>query len=260
MESRQPNHCSGQGHLTSAGKRDASLCSPPLLQALCCIIKSGVNLNISEWKSKTLQDLTLMELAYAHLGKASFYQLRDGCLKSILPITLKEINHSKHMEYSKNFVPVAGAFAVIEQVGFCYSRTDIPKHSNNKASPLLKSLYYFAGYPEASMDMKALYALRNSFLHNASLMSIATHSNKPSFYFQFDRHIDEVVQYSNTQWDGNIETFNPEMTTLINPEKIIDLASIVVDSALDCIANEFLQVSLKGGEKELYYRFLKHFN
>jgi len=66
-------------------------------------------LDTSEWKNKTLTELSLLELAYAHLGGATFYQLKDGHLKSILPIALQEINHAKHMEYSKNFIPVVGA-------------------------------------------------------------------------------------------------------------------------------------------------------
>jgi hypothetical protein len=181
-------------------------------------------------------------------------------MKSILPITLQEINHSRHKEYSKNFVPVIGAFAVIEQIGFCYSRTDIPKFYNSDSSPILKALYYFADYPEGHIDTKALYALRNSFLHNASLMAIAKHKNKPSFYFQFDREIDSITKYSPVVWDGKVETFKPEMTTLINPDKIIDLASTIADKALAYLEAETLSVDLEGGQKELFYRFLKHFD
>jgi len=217
-------------------------------------------LDISEWKNKILTELSLSELAYAHLGGASFYQLKDGHLKSILPITLQEINHAKHMEYSKNFVPVVGAFAVIEQIGFCYARTDKEEFSNSASSPILKALYYFADYPEGHMDTKAVYALRNSFLPNASLMAIAQHKNKPSFNFRFDREIQTLVEYSSVSWDGNIESYKPEMTTLINPNKIIELASSVAQKALECLEAGTLNVTLAGGQKELYYRYLKHFS
>lgn len=216
-------------------------------------------MDISKWMDKGLRDLSILELAYAHLGGGSYYQLKDGELRSILPITLQEINHSRHREYSKNFVPVVGAFAVIEQIGFCYSRTDIPKYSNPASSPILKALYYFADYPEGHQDTKALYALRNSFIHNASLMAIAHHRNKPSFYFQFDREIESLTRYSPVVWDGKIETFKSEMTTLINPDKIIDLASSIADKALACLEEDILSVDLEGGQKELFYRFLKHF-
>ena len=215
-------------------------------------------MDISKWMEKRLIDLSLLELAYAHLGGKSYYQLKDGELKSILPVTLQEINHARHKEYSKNFVPVVGAFAVIEQIGFCYSRTDITTFSNSAASPILKALYYFTDYPEGHLDTKALYALRNSFLHNASLMAIAQHKNKPSFYFQFDRKIENLAKYSTVAWDGKVETFRPEMTTLINPDKIINLASSIVDKALACLEAGTLSVDLEGGEKELFYRFLKH--
>jgi hypothetical protein len=217
-------------------------------------------LDITEWKNKNLTDLTLLELAYAHLGGSLSYKLKDGHLKSILPITLQEINHARHMEYSKNFVPIVGAFAVIEQIGFCYARTDMDVYSNSAASPILKALYYFADYSEGHMDTKAIYALRNSFLHNASLMAISKHSNKPSFNFRFDRGIDSLFLYSSVSWDGKIETYKPEMTTLVNPNKVIELAASVAKKALECLEAGSLNVTLEGREKELYYRYLKHFS
>lgn len=216
-------------------------------------------MDISTWNEKYVDELSILELAYAHLGSVGSYRLKDGWLKSILPITLQEINHARHMEYSKNFVPVVGAFGVIEQLGFAYKRNDKAEYSNQNASSINKALYYFAGYEEGSEDVKALYALRNSFLHNASLMAKALHSNKPSYYFQFDREINVLVQYPDNSWDGDISTFKPEYTTLINPEKVIDLAGNIVDSARNCLESNVLEVDLEHGEKELFYRFLKHF-
>lgn len=216
-------------------------------------------MDTSSWKEKHVHDLNISELAYAHLGSAGPYRLKDGWLKSILPITLQEINHARHMEYSKNFVPVVGAFGVIEQIGFTYKRKDKVEYSNPKASSINKALYYFADYEEGSCDVKALYALRNSFLHNASLMAKALHTNKPNYYFQFDRAIDVLVRYPEKPWDGNILTFKPEYSTIINPEKIIDLASSIVDSALGCLECNVLDVDLECGERELFYRYLKHF-
>ncbi|NHI02219.1 hypothetical protein [Oceanimonas sp. MB9] len=216
-------------------------------------------MDTSTWKEKNVDELSIFELAYAHLGGAGSYRLKDGWLKSILPITLQEINHARHMEYSKNFVPIVGAFGVIEQIGFTYKRNDKVEYLNPNASSINKALYYFADYEEGSDDVKALYALRNSFLHNASLMAKALHANKPSYYFQFDREIDVLVQYPETPWDGNILTFKPEHTTLINPERVIDLARIIVDSALECLESNVLEVDLECGERELFYRFLKHF-
>lgn len=217
-------------------------------------------MDTSVWREKYVDELSILELAYAHLGKAGSYRLKNGWLKSILPITLEEINHARHMEYSKNFIPVVGAFGVIEQIGFTYKRNDKTEYSNPKASSINKALYYFAGYEEDNEDMKVLYALRNSFLHNASLMAKALHTNKPSYYFQFNREIETLVQYPEMQWDGNILTFKPEYTTLINPEKVIDLAGVIVSSALECLERNVLEVDLECGERELFYRFLKHFS
>ncbi|MEL0636688.1 hypothetical protein V6259_07915 [Marinomonas sp. TI.3.20] len=216
-------------------------------------------MDISTWKEKYVNELSIFELAYAHLGNAGSYRLIDGWLKSILPITLREINHARHMEYSKNFVPVVGAFGVIEQIGFTYKRNDKVEYQNQNASSINKALYYFAEFDEGSEDVKALYALRNSFLHNASLMAKALYPNKPSYYFEFDREMDVLVKYPDTSWDGDISTFKPEYTTLINPDKVIDLAEVIVDSARDCLEKNMLEVDLECDERELFYRFLKHF-
>ena len=216
-------------------------------------------MDTTTWKEKHVDELSILELAYAHLGGASSYRLKEGLLKSILPITLQENNHARHMEYSKNFVPVVAAFAVIEQIGFTYKRNDKIEYSNPNSSSINKALYYFADYEEGNEDVKALYALRNSFLHNASLMAKALHASKPSYYFQFDRVIDVLVRYPEKPWDGNITTFKPEYTTLINPDKVIDLAGAVVDSTLKCLESNVLEVDLEGGRKSFSIAFLSIF-
>jgi len=216
-------------------------------------------MNVMNWREKDLLDLSLIELAYAHLSRTGSFELKHSRLESILPLTLNEIKHVRSNLYSRNFVPIVGSFGVIEQIGFSYSRNDMPAYSNAKASPINKALYYFAGFSEGSDDMKALYALRNSFLHSGSLLSKATHANKPSYYFQFNREMPELIKYPDNPWDGNIETFSVNQKTEINPEKVIDLAFSIRDTALECISSGTLQVELEQGEKELYYRFLKNF-
>lgn len=204
-------------------------------------------------------DLSLLELAYAHLGKHGHYQLKDGHIESILPIALSEINHVRSNNYSKNYVPIVGSFGVIEQIGFSYKRTDMSSYTNENASPINKALYYFAGFSEDADEIKVLYALRNSFLHSASLMSKALHKNKPSYYFRFDREISNILQNPTAMWNGDIETFQSGLhQTIINPEKIIDLAFNIRNKAIECLENEVLEVALEGGERELYYRYLKH--
>ncbi|MDJ0695575.1 hypothetical protein [Mastigocoleus sp. MO_188.B34] len=215
----------------------------------------------SDWKNKSLTQLSIEELAYAHLGGADSYQLKDGYLDSILPIICQEIRHSRNMNYSKNFVPVVSSFAVIEQIGFSYSRNDKLEYSNPCASPIKKAMYYFADYEEDDRDIEALYSLRNSFLHNASLMAKAKHTNQTSFYFQFDRSLNKLAEYPNFNWDGNIQNFEPEtMTTLINPNYIIKMAFDIVEKALSCLEDNTLDVCIKDGKQELYYRFLKYRN
>jgi hypothetical protein len=75
-----------------------SMCLPRYWSYEMCLHSSLLNyernMDISTWKKKFVDELNILELAYAHLGSAGSYRLKDGWLKSILPITLQEINHA----------------------------------------------------------------------------------------------------------------------------------------------------------------------
>ncbi|CAM4395117.1 hypothetical protein [Pseudoalteromonas maricaloris] len=214
-------------------------------------------MDISNWKNRKLEELSLLELAYAHLCNQHGIRLKDGNLESILPVILQEISSVRYRDRSKNFLPVAGAFSVIEQIGFCYINTEKPKFTNDKASCIKKSLHYFSGLMEGHSDVEALYALRNSYLHNASLMAKAQFPKKPSYYFQYDNSLECMVQEPSVPWSGDISKFKASMTTFINPSLIIDLAESVAEEAANCLEKGTLEVVLESKEPELYYRYLK---
>ncbi|NWO01429.1 MAG: hypothetical protein HLX52_00510 [Idiomarinaceae bacterium] len=175
-------------------------------------------------KNKPFTDLSLKELAFVHLNyHRDWLRVKGGTLCSNLSLVIREIRHAKFQTYSRSFLPVAAAFTVLDQIGFCYSRSDIPVFSNSDASPIKKSLYYFCGLGDNDRDTKALYAMRNSFLHTSSLLSKGKWSNQPSYNFVFYRYLNILIQHPLSDWDGDFNTLKLEMTTYINPERLIEL-------------------------------------
>jgi len=212
---------------------------------------------IQSIKNKRLEELSLDELAYVHLNCSEFNVIKDAYLDSSLPLVINEIRHAKLQRYSQNFLPVTAAFTVLDQLGFCYSRKDIPAYSHTNASSIKKSLYYFCDFQENDRDTNTIYALRNSFLHTASILSKAEQNNQPNHRFVFDRSSQNLIKYPPVAWDGDFYNLQNEMTTFINPEIFVEMAEKAVREACNHLYNDNLIVTCESGEAEFFYRFLK---
>lgn len=208
-------------------------------------------------KEKTLEELSLEELAFIHLSGFDSIQIKGGWIMSVLPAVIGEIRHAKHQRYSRNFIPIAAAFTVLEQLGFCYSRNDMPAYSNPNASPIKKSLYYFCNFAENDTYTKAIYALRNGFLHTASLVSKGLSTKHQSYIFNFDRNLDALIVHPEESWNGDFDVLQPHMATLINPTRLIDMIENTVNHTLKLFLDGKINVECPGGPREFYYRFLR---
>jgi len=208
-------------------------------------------------KNKTLQELSLKELAFIHLNGRDCSEIKGELLHSILPVVIREIRHAKFQIYSQNFLPLAAAFTVLDQLGFCYSRNDMATFSSNNASAIKKSLYYFCGFGDNDQDTKALYALRNSFLHTSSLLSKGEWTNQPNYRFVFDRKCETMIKHPQINWDGDFNNLQTNMTTYINPDSVVEMVEDTIHKALELLFEDKLVVTCADGEAEFYYRFLK---
>lgn len=206
---------------------------------------------------KTLEELTLKELAFIHLNGRDSNEIKGGRLLSALPVVLGEIRHAKHQAYSRSFLPLAAAFTVLDQIGFCYSRNDIPTFKIQNASSIKKSLYYFCGFAENDENTKSLYGLRNSFLHTSSLLSKGEKPNHPNYNFVFDSNLPVMIKHPEVAWNGNFDDLKPEMSTVVNPVLIVEMVEQSVVKALELLYEDKLVISCVGGPAEFYYRFLK---
>lgn len=208
-------------------------------------------------KEKELNELTLLDLAFVHVNGRKFSEIKDGTLISVIHLVLREIEHAKTYMYSRSFLPVSAVFTVLDQIGFCYSRNDMPVYSKAQHSGIKKALYYFCDFSEDDEDTNALNALRNSFLHSASCLSKAKRPAGPHYRFSIDQEFSELIKHSEVDWDGDFETLSDKTWTHVNYNKLVNLAESAVKEVLECLFQDTLEVSCEGGAKEFRCRFLK---
>ena len=216
-------------------------------------------------KTKTLQQLTLQELASIHLDQHGHArQLADGWIQSGMGFLVTEIQQSLPRVYTGFFSPLYGAFALLDQIGEIYKNTAIPDCGNDAASGIKKALYYFGGMPFDNDEVKALYGLRNALMHNGSLLYRGRFNNKtttwdgPFHRFRWNKSLEKPIKLPGSPWDGVLDNLTPLCTPAINVAKICELAIESVAAARRALDSNALGISLKEGEKELYYRYLHH--
>ena len=196
-----------------------------------------------------LYQFSIKELAHIHLSGCK-RPIEGGTIFSLLNIVLREIRHAKGYDKSKNFIPVVGAFAVIEQIGTAYEAIHIEKSS--ATNPIKKAIHYFSDTVSSSEDIDILHALRNSLVHEASL--VRTQKN-PIHFFRYNWDLELAVKAPTYSWNGNFNTFNPAHNfTEINPNLVIELAFEIVANAIKYLDIGMLEIKLE--KHELLHRYL----
>lgn len=215
--------------------------------------------------NKTLQELTIHELASVHLHP--YYHpisIADGLIWSGLGPLVTEIQQSRSMVVTGFFSPLYGAFALLDQIGNVYSNTARRDPINERASGIKKALYYFGNMAFDSNEMKALYCLRNSLVHDGSLLYRGRYDQKqsqwkgPFYRFSHNKELTSPVKLPTVAWDGNLENISRATTTEINTREISMLSIEAVYSARSCLEDGTISINLNEGEIELFYRYLNH--
>lgn len=213
--------------------------------------------------TKTLQQLTLRELASIHLDIHGFpVTLADGYIQSGIGGLVTEITQSRGRESTRIFSPLYGSFALLDQIGSCYINKTIPPCSNANASGIKKALYFFCGMSYDSDEMKALYGLRNSLMHDGSILYRGRYEagtwKGPFHHFILGSKSSTIVEFPPVAWDGNLQNLTSAHRTKINQRALTDLAINAVQNARLLLEDGNLGFSLTEGEIELYYRYLFH--
>lgn len=215
--------------------------------------------------TKTLQELTIEELANIHLDLyGNPVTLADGYMLSGMGSLVTEIQQSLPRTYTGFFSPLYGAFALLDQIGEIYSNKTVAACPNPMASGIKKGLYNFCNMVFDGDEMKALYGLRNSLMHDGSLLYRGRYDETRSIWrgpfhrFRWNKDLVCPVKLPESQWDGNLETLSAGTTTEINVREICQLALSAVERAADLLKDGNLGIHIREGDIELYYRYLFH--
>lgn len=113
-----------------------------------------------------------------------------------------------------------------------------------------------------SDEMKALYGLRNSLMHDGSILYRGRYESGrwkgPYHHFILGSDNQNIVELPPTPWDGDLEKLTSAHRTKINQRAFTDLAINAVSVARQLLENGNLGFSLVEGKIELYYRYLFH--
>lgn len=214
-------------------------------------------------RTKTLQQLTIEELAHIHLDIHGLpTMLASGWIVSNMGGLVTEILQSRGQLNTRIFSPLYGSFALLDQIGSCYTNLSMPSCPNANASGIKKALYYFGGMPYDGDEMKALYGLRNSLMHDGSILYRGRYEGGawkgPFHHFILGSQSVKIVELPATPWDGNLQNLTFAHRTRINQRAFTDLAIEAVRNARALLAAGKLGFTLVEGEIELYYRYLFH--
>ena len=152
---------------------------------------------------------------------------------------------------------------ILDQIGSCYRPKQTPvitdsccpnQNGRFKASAIEKALRYFSNLSDGHIC--ALYALRNSFVHDFALMN--KNSNRPTLqhHFLVDASATEpLVKLPQNIWDGNIQNLNMANATYVNLQALGDLVEEIYKILTDLHSKKELVLVLDGGEAELLRRY-----
>jgi hypothetical protein len=159
--------------------------------------------------------------------------------------------------YLGNWIGAIGYMAILDQIGTCFRPTSFKKVDNPKMPSIQKALIYFTNLNEE--ERFAIYALRNAFHHNFSLINI---DDKISRH-KYDHHFivdatpsSPLIKLPTSKWDGKIENLNQENHTYVNLQAFGDLVEKIYKTLLELESKNELSLELDGGESELQARYL----
>lgn len=150
---------------------------------------------------------------------------------STLSHLLAEANHAKCYQYSGKLLPLLAALSAMDQLGTCYDSVPMifPSGYADK-SGIIKSAHNFLGIQVDTPDSDALYALRNSLMHQSSLISVGKQKKNPKhFWFEVDNNIPELFTHCPIAWNGLYNTRTASNKTIVNAGKVLNLALALVE-------------------------------
>ncbi len=205
-----------------------------------------------EWLTQVAID------AHCQVNSSARFSLGHGVwCNSAVSLLLGETKSASLKKYSGTLLPLLGALSALDQYGACYSpETVIFPTEYSKKSGIIKSAHNFLNIPVNSRDSDALYAIRNSLMHQSSLISVDIVKNVKNFWFEINNKIGGIFSHATIPWDGVYSSRCEENRTLVNSEKILGLAYKLVKTLIKDHQEGKLRLALGGGLEELLSNYV----
>lgn len=157
--------------------------------------------------------------------------------------------------YLGNWIGAIGYITILDQIGKCYRPTYKEKINPPNTPSIKKALAYFSNLNED--ERVVIYALRNAFHHDFSLLNINLGKPEMCHHFEVNAHpTNHIVRLPKKQWDGKVDSRCPENVTYVNLQALGDLVEGIYTELLHLESKGELLLELDGGETELKARYI----
>lgn len=199
--------------------------------------------------------LTEEEITFIH-ACADKSILEDCIVISTLYRTYKEANHAAFNDHSNVFLPLMGGFAILDQIGECYKPKGMSLCRDPNYNGIKKALFYFGGYGENDEETKALYAFRNSIMHDCSFVSHSPRDPTRNYWFRFQDDINGCVQLGSEPWNGDYSSCSDKNITLVSRTNFRTLVHNLIRDLSNLHSSNQLDITLSGGANAIRSRYL----
>jgi hypothetical protein len=203
------------------------------------------------YQSKLLSDLTLQELAYAHLDSVpGTFRLNNGTLSSCLNDLIEAGSASFNNFRTKQYVPLLAYFSILDQIGGIYERTNMTCSYKNG---IKRALSQYSSFTIAS-DLEMLVTLRHGIFHDGSLVYKNT-TTGTNVVFRMTVNSQKLLTYGKNIWDGIYHDDMTDFVTKIDLKKLQEVTNEVVKNCKESLLNGST-VCKTASTREFFYKYL----
>ena len=209
-----------------------------------------------------------MSAIKAHLATIDYKDANGLTNHSTLPFALREVRTitrrnrvTGHVDpntsgFPGNWIGAMGYMTILDQIGSCYRPVNTHKIIDKPS--IIVALSYFTSLSDREKD--AIYALRNAFFHDFSLLNMS--SKRYLHHFRVDSEPQNaliILPPITDIWDGKINNRADTNYTYVNLRGLGDLVEGIYRDLLLLESKNELALDLAGGEPELIARyFISH--
>lgn len=203
------------------------------------------------YRAKSTSQLSTEELANIHLDiNRKWHCLTDGNISSNIYDLNEAVNAAFNNARTEQYVPLLACFAMLDQIGSLYQRTDIKSPYNNGIKKAFDSYSNF----KSPDDLEAIVTLRHGLLHNGSLTCINSRTETKVF-FRMIKNSKKIYTPPKKQWDGIYHDSMSDFTSLIDLRELHNTTKEIINECKRLLQDKKLEIKVCV-PRELFFKYL----